>query len=168
MDAVIGIGPAELLDDGLFRSPVHFADVIVSFFLADGQDIQPFHGAIDQFSGAARGAQGDVQHGLHTGASLEWKYEKPEIIAELAQDMKKTIVVSGGWILVRCRALPPVVDCWSVRVLYHSRGPGQCRSSRQHRRRSESHERHGAEPAAPARPPVSPRRRSHRPALERD
>src|SRR5690606_25275229 len=64
-------------------------DVIVSFFLADGQDIQPFHGAIDQFSGAARGAQGDVQHGLHTGASLEWKYEKPEIIAELAQDMQK-------------------------------------------------------------------------------
>src|SRR5690606_17942462 len=70
MDAVIRISLAELLDDDLFRSPIHFADVVVSFFLADGQDIQPFHGAINQFSGAARGAQGDVQHGLHTGASL--------------------------------------------------------------------------------------------------
>src|SRR5690554_8221015 len=65
--AVIRVGLAQMIDDGLFCSPVDFADVVVRFLLVDGQDVQPLHGAIDQFSGTAGGAQGDVQHGLHRG-----------------------------------------------------------------------------------------------------
>ena len=69
MDAVVRVGLAQVADDGLFGSPVNFGNVIVGLFLVDGQNVKPLYGAIDQFSGAACGAQGDVQHGLHTGVS---------------------------------------------------------------------------------------------------
>jgi len=69
MDTVVRIRLAQVADDGLFGSPVNFGNVIVGLFLVDGQNVKPLNGAIDQFSGAACGAQGDVQHGLHTGVS---------------------------------------------------------------------------------------------------
>src|SRR5690606_25526741 len=43
--AVIRVGLAQMIDDGLFCSPVDFADVVVRFLLVDGQDVQPLHGA---------------------------------------------------------------------------------------------------------------------------
>src|SRR5690606_39740827 len=58
-------GLAQQIDDALLGGKVDLADVILGFLLVGRDGVQAFDGAEDQFTGAARSAQGDVQHGLH-------------------------------------------------------------------------------------------------------
>src|SRR5690606_33798452 len=65
LEAVVGVGLAQQIDDALLGGKVDLADVILGFLLVGRDGVQAFDGAEDQFTGAARSAQGDVQHGLH-------------------------------------------------------------------------------------------------------
>jgi hypothetical protein len=64
-DAVGRIRLAQGIDDFLLGRAVDFGHVVLGFFLIDLDGIQALDGAENQFTGAAGGAQRDIQHGLH-------------------------------------------------------------------------------------------------------
>src|SRR5690606_28523490 len=70
--AVIRISLAQGIDDALFCGKVDFTDIILGIFLVDRDGIQAFDRAENQFTGAARSAQRDIQHGLHGEGHLGW------------------------------------------------------------------------------------------------
>ncbi|MNE10063.1 hypothetical protein D3C80_1027620 [compost metagenome] len=64
-DRVIRVRLAQGVDDFLFGGAIHLGYVILGVFFVDLDGIQALDGAEDQFTGAAGGAQRDIQHGLH-------------------------------------------------------------------------------------------------------
>ncbi|MNQ85683.1 hypothetical protein D3C85_1008550 [compost metagenome] len=64
-DAVVRVGLAQGLDNGELGSAVDLGDVVLGVLLIDGDNVQAFDRAENQFTGAASGAQGDIQHRLH-------------------------------------------------------------------------------------------------------
>jgi hypothetical protein len=64
-DAVRRVSLAQGVDDFLFSSTIDFRDVILGVFFVNLDGIQALDGAENQFTGAAGGAQRDIQHGLH-------------------------------------------------------------------------------------------------------
>ncbi len=64
-DRMIRVSLAQRVDDFLFSSAIHLGYVILGVFFVDLDGIQALDGAEDQFTGAAGGAQRDIQHGLH-------------------------------------------------------------------------------------------------------
>ncbi|MNO64475.1 hypothetical protein D3C76_552030 [compost metagenome] len=64
-DTMGRIGLAQGIDDALLGRAIDFRDVILGVFFVDLDGIQALDGAEDQFTGAAGGAQRDIQHGLH-------------------------------------------------------------------------------------------------------
>jgi len=64
-DRVIRVGLAQRIDDFLLGGAIHLGYVILGVFFVDLDGIQALDGAEDQFTGAAGGAQRDIQHGLH-------------------------------------------------------------------------------------------------------
>ncbi|MCY1177914.1 hypothetical protein D9M73_182400 [compost metagenome] len=65
VDGVVRVGLAQGIDDFLLCGAIDFGDVILGVFFVDLDGIQALDGAEDQFTGAAGGAQRDIQHGLH-------------------------------------------------------------------------------------------------------
>jgi hypothetical protein len=65
LDRVIRVGLAQCVDDFLFGGAIDLGYVILGVFFVDLDGIQALDGAEDQFTGAAGGAQRDIQHGLH-------------------------------------------------------------------------------------------------------
>ena len=65
VDGVVRVRLAQGVDDDFFRRTVDFRDVILGVFLIYLDGIQALDGAENQFTGAAGGAQRDIQHGLH-------------------------------------------------------------------------------------------------------
>ena len=70
LNAVVGIGLAQLADNGLLGGAIHFRHIIARVLFVHGEHIKAFHGTVNELSCAARGTQGDVQHGLHKAMSL--------------------------------------------------------------------------------------------------
>jgi len=64
-NAVGRVGLAQGVDDFLFGGAIHLGYIILGVFFVDLDGIQALDGAEDQFTGAAGGAQRDIQHGLH-------------------------------------------------------------------------------------------------------
>ena len=64
-NAVGRIGFAKSSNDAVLGSAIDFGDVIFRFFFVNLDGIQALDGAENQFTGAAGGAQRDIQHGLH-------------------------------------------------------------------------------------------------------
>ncbi|MCY1508910.1 hypothetical protein D9M68_432350 [compost metagenome] len=64
-DAVVRVGLAQGLDDGELGCAIDLGDVILGVLLVDGDNVQALDRAENQFTGAASGAQGDIQHRLH-------------------------------------------------------------------------------------------------------
>ena len=68
--AVVRVGLLQVVDDFLLGFAVDFRDEIVLALGLDFNAIQLLRGAGDQITGLARGAQGDIQHGLHRTKTL--------------------------------------------------------------------------------------------------
>ena len=64
-EAVVGVGLAHDLDDRLFGRAVHLGNEVVGAFGLDHERVAAQRRAVDDRAGAARGAHGDVQHGMH-------------------------------------------------------------------------------------------------------
>ena len=56
--------------DGIFRFLIHFADKIIKALVFDRERIQVLGGAVDDLTGAARGLDRGVEHGMH---GLSWE-----------------------------------------------------------------------------------------------
>ncbi|MND96397.1 hypothetical protein D3C80_886900 [compost metagenome] len=65
VDGVVRVGLAQGIDDALLCGAIDFRDVILGVFFINLDGIQALDGAENQFTGAAGGAQRDIQHGLH-------------------------------------------------------------------------------------------------------
>ena len=65
LDGVVRVGLAQRVDDFLLGGTINLGNVVLSLFLVHLDAIQAFDGAENQFTGAASGAQGDIQHRLH-------------------------------------------------------------------------------------------------------
>ena len=65
LDRVVRVSLAQGVDDFLFSGAINLGYVILGVFFVDLDGIQALDGAEDQLTGAAGGAQRDIQHGLH-------------------------------------------------------------------------------------------------------
>src|SRR5215469_500570 len=62
---VVRIVVADDADDLLLGVAIDFADEVVAPFGSDGERLQPVEAADDDFAGAARGTDGDIEKGVH-------------------------------------------------------------------------------------------------------
>ena len=72
-DAVIGIGAHDGVDDRVLGGAVDLRDEVVLGFLLDLERRDAVHRASDDASGPTRGAQGDVDEGMHEAGPSEGK-----------------------------------------------------------------------------------------------
>jgi hypothetical protein len=70
-DGVLGVVPADDVDDLPLGGPVDLADVVVAALRRDGERLEPIEAADDDFAGAARGADCDIEERVHVSLGVE-------------------------------------------------------------------------------------------------